>query len=222
MNINLLKENQLKEKKLSILVLLLLLSPVIGFAQFFEGTITYSNSYKSKSPQLKDEQLNEIMGTTQEYFIKGGDYKSIMNGSFLKMQLYRSTENRSYMLTGNSDIVYWEDYSKNKDVAIKYEVQKSKEIIMGIPCDVLVVYTPKSKSYYYFNKKYAVNPELFKQHIYGNWYYIISRTKALPLKTVYEDDQFVLTSTAIDITPKKLNANVFELSDKDKITPATW
>ena len=169
---------------MKILFLLLLLSPVMGFTQFFEGTITYSNSYKSKSPNLKDEQLNSMMGTTQEYYIKGGDYKSIFNGSFFKIQLYTGSENKSYTLTAKSDSLYWEDYGRNKDVATKYEIENDKETVLRVLCDVLIVYTAKSKTYYYYNKKYGVNPELFIRHQYGNWYYIISKTKGLPLKTI--------------------------------------
>lgn len=50
-----------------LLILIMLFSPLMGFAQSFEGTIIYANSYKRKSPKLKDEQLNSMMGTTQEY-----------------------------------------------------------------------------------------------------------------------------------------------------------
>ncbi|GAA3941044.1 hypothetical protein GO495_09430 [Chitinophaga oryziterrae] len=207
---------------LILLLLLLLFTPAISFAQTFEGKISYANSYKSNSPQLKDEQLGLMMGTIQDYYIKGGDYKSIVNGSLVKMQLYRSAENRSYTLTGKSDLLYWEDYGKNKDVATKFDIERGKETIMGVICDVLIVYTPKSKTFYYYSNKYGVNPGLFKQHAYGNWYYIISKTKALPLKIVYEDKQFTLTSIAVNISPMKLEAKLFEVPDKSKIVPATW
>lgn len=207
---------------MKLIIILLLFSPIVGFAQFFEGTITYSNSYKSKSPQLKDEKLNTMMGTTQEYYVKGGDYKSVFNGSFVKMQLYKSTENRGYTFTAKSDTLYWEDYSKNNDLASRYVVEKGKEIVMGVLCDLLIVYTSKSKTSYYYNIKYGVNPDLFKQHAYGNWYYIISKTKALPLKTVYENEQFILTSIAIKITSESLDKKLFELPDKSKIAHATW
>lgn len=70
---------------MKILTLLLLIIPSIGFSQTFEGKIIYANTYKSKSPKLKDEQLNSMMGTTQEYYIKGGNYKSVFNGAFVKM-----------------------------------------------------------------------------------------------------------------------------------------
>ena len=207
---------------MKIFVLLLLLGPTIGLAQTFEGKIIYANSYKSKSPQFKDQQLNAMMGTKQEYYIKGGDYKSVFNGSFIKMQLYKSVENKSYTLTGKSDSLYSEDYGKNKDVPTKYQIEKSKVTIMGLRCDVLIVFTPTSKLYYYYNKKYGVNPDLFKRHAYGNWYNIITKTKALPLKTIYETGQFTIISTAINITQQKLNNSVFEISDKNKVAPARW
>jgi hypothetical protein len=171
---------------------------------------------------LKDAQLATMMGTTQDYDIKGADYKSVFNGSYIKMQLYNSKENRSYTLTAKSDSLYWEDYSKNNDVATKFEIQKAKETVMGVLCDVLIVYTPKSKTSYYYSSKYGVNPALFNKHEYGNWYYVISKTKALPLKTISENEQFTLISTAVNISPMKLEAKVFELPPDSKITAATW
>lgn len=202
--------------------LLLLLSPIVGFTQSFEGTIIYSNTYKSKSPQLKDEQLNSMMGTKQEYFIKGGDYKSIFNGSFIKMQLFKGAENRSYTLLAKSDTLYWEDCGKNKDLAVGYKIEKAEETVLGVSCDVLIVSTPKSKTHYYYNKKYGINPALFTKHQYGNWYFIISKTKALPLKTIYEDEQFILTSTAVKIIPMHLDDSTFSILDKNKVAPSMW
>jgi hypothetical protein len=205
-----------------ILVWFLMLSPLMCLAQSFEGKITYSSIYKSKSPQLKDAQLATMMGTTQDYYIKGADYKSVFNGSYIKMQLYNSKENRSYTLTAKSDSLYCEDYSKNKDVATKFEVQKRNETVMGVLCDVLIVYTPKSKTSYYYSTKYGVNPALFNKHAYGNWYFVISKTKALPLKTISENEQFTSISTAVNISPMKLETKVFELPRNSKIAPATW
>ena len=120
-----------------------------------------------------------------------------------------------------SDSLYWEDYSKNNDVATKFEIQKAKETVVGVLCDVLIVYTPKSKTSYYYSSKYGVNPVLFNKHEYGNWYYVISKTKALPLKTISENEQFILISTAVNISPMKLEAKVFELPLDSKIAPAT-
>ncbi|TDO21277.1 hypothetical protein [Pedobacter duraquae] len=204
------------------LVLLLMLSPLMCLAQSFEGKITYSNGYQSKSSKLTDAQLATMMGTTQNYYIKGADYKSDFNGSYIKMQLYKGKENRGYTLTSKSDSLYWEDYSKNSDVATNFEVQKGKETVMGVLCDALIVYTPTSKTTYYYNNKYGVTPALFNKHAYGNWYYVISKTKTLPLKIISENNQFTLTSTAVSITPMKLADKTFELPQNNKVAPAFW
>jgi hypothetical protein len=163
-----------------------------------------------------------MMGTNQAYYIKGGNYKSVFNGSFIKMQTYRTAENKSYALTAKSDSLYSEDYGKNKDMAIRFEIKKATETIMGITCDAITVYTAKSKATYYYNKKYRINPELLVKHQFGNWYYILSKTKAIPLKTIYEVKEFVLTSTAVKIVPMKLNDDVFIIADKNKVAPAKW
>lgn len=205
---------------MKLIIFLLLLSPVMVFSQAFEGTMIFANSYKSKSPQIKDEQLNSMMGTTQDYFIKGGNYKSVCNGTFVKSQLYRSAENISYSLNAKSNLFNSEDYSKNKDVATKYEIKKNVETVLGIPCDLLIVYTPKTKAYYYYNKKYGVDSELYNKHQFGNWYAILSKTKAVPLKVIYESEYFVMTSIVEKITPEVLDDKVFAKPDKDKIAVA--
>lgn len=86
------------------------------------------------------------MGTKQAYVIKGNNYKSAYNGMFLKLQLYIGNENRGYSLTAKSDTLYWEDYSINKDRALSYEIKKNQDTILGIPCDVIMVQSEKSKT----------------------------------------------------------------------------
>ena len=192
------------------------------FAQSFEGKIMYSNSYQSKVPNYPSEQLNNLMGTQQAYAIKGNNYKSAFNGAFIKLQMYRGDENKSYSLTGKSDTLYWEDYGQNTDKAISYEIKQNQDTILNVPCDLIIVQAENSKTYFYYNSKYAVNPELFTKHNYGNWYYIISKTNALPLKTIHETDQFIVTSFATEITTMHLEDNVFELQNKNKVAKAYW
>lgn len=191
-------------------------------SQSFEGMLVYSVNYKSKSPDVTSEQLNSLMGTKQWYAIKGGNYKSVFNGNFIKLHIYRGDENKSYSLTAKSDILYYEDYSENKDKALSYEIKKNQDTIMGVPCDLIIVKAEKSKTSYYFNSSYKVNPELFKGHNYGNWYYMVSKTKALPLKTIMETEQFIMTSIATEVKPMQLKDNVFEIQNKAKIAPAYW
>lgn len=206
--------------KLSILLLFFCCMNI--HSQIFEGIFTYSINYESKSSNITSDQLNSLMGTKQWYAIKGGNYKSVFNGDFIKLQIYRNDENRNYNLTAKSDTLYYEDYSKNKDKALSYEIKKNQDTIMGIPCDLIIVKTKKSKISFYYSSDYKVSPESFKGHNYGNWHYIVSKTKALPLKTVTETEQFIMTSIATEVKPMQLNDNVFEIQNKDKIAPAYW
>jgi hypothetical protein len=75
-----------------ILTIALTFLTITGFSQSFEGKITYQNTYKSKIPNVSDEQLTIMMGSNQDYLIKGGDYKSITNGTMLLWQLYLNTD----------------------------------------------------------------------------------------------------------------------------------
>ncbi|CAA0226176.1 hypothetical protein [Tenacibaculum maritimum] len=188
----------------------------------FEGMLIYDVDYKSKSSRISNNQLNRLMGTKQWYAIKDNNYKSVFSGSFIKLQIYRNDENRNYSLTAKSDTLYYEDYSKNKNRALSYEIKKNQDTIIGIPCDLITIKAEKSRTSYYFNSRYKVNPELFKGHNYGNWYYIVSKIKALPLKTITETEQFIMTSTVSEVKPMQLNDNVFEIQNKDKVAPAYW
>lgn len=208
--------------QMKLLIWILLAANLTCCAQTFEGKIVQSNRYKSKLANLKDEQLNSMMGTKQEYYIKSNNYKSVFNGKFVKLQIYKGDENRSYTLTAKTDTLYREDYVKNREPAVSFEIEKNKGTVMSIPCDVIIVNTFKSKTYYYYNSMYAVDPSLYSKHTYGNWYYIISKIKALALKTVYETEQFVLTSTAVEITPMELAEELFGIVDTNKVATATW
>ena len=79
--------------------------------QTFEGKVVYENKYKSKIPNLTDDQFTTMMGTVQEYLIKGGNYKSTMNGTFFLWQLYINKDNKLYTKMSNSPSILWNDGS---------------------------------------------------------------------------------------------------------------
>lgn len=177
----------------------------------FEGKIKYQNTYKSKVPNVTSEQFDEMMGTVQEYFIKGDKYKSIGNGSFSQWQLYIPLENRLYSKLAISDTIYWVDGKSNPDEVVSFELQKGKENILGFMCDALVLQTNTGQTTYYFSEKVKTNSELFKDHLYGNWAFMTKQTGSLPLKTVMETPQFTLVSIAKEINEMKIEDNFFDL-----------
>lgn len=203
--------------KNTIFILCLLFFCTTLLAQSFEGEIDYSNSYKSKIPGLADERMTVLLGTKQEYFISGGNYKSIVNGQAYVMQLYDYKTNRLYNKTPKSDTLYWLDASVNTDSVFSYEIKKNAVTILGYQCDEMILYTKAGTTTFYFTAKLALESEKYKNHNYGNWSFFATRSNSLPLKILIESDQFIMESTAIEVKPLKLNKEYFAIDSKTPI-----
>ena len=185
---------------------------ISSFGQNFEGKILYDNVYKSKMPNVTDEQFTAMMGSQQEYSIKDGDYKSVANGSFFQWQLYVNKDNKLYNKMSNSETLLWNDGAVNADQVLKAEVHKAVTTIAGYECDEIVLTCKTGIQKYYYSSKLGVDPELFANHKFGNWYDFVSRSKALPLKMVVDNGQFTLESTAKEVRSEKLDKQLFSLS----------
>jgi hypothetical protein len=197
--------------KTTIIFFLISLFSKVGFGQSFEGKIVYHNSYQSKIPGVSDEQLTQMMGDTQEYFIKNGDYKSLINGSFLQWQVYVHADNKLYTKMANSEALLWNDGAVNADEVLKATINKGVTEILGYKCDELVLNCKSGTHKYYFNSTLAVDTSLFVNHKFANWYEFVSRSKSLPLKMVMESEQFVVESVATDVKEMKLDKAFFQL-----------
>lgn len=107
-------------------------------SQNFEGKMVFRITVKSKIPGLADERLNKMLGSSQDYFIKGGKYKSQSNGQVITMQIYDPATNKIYNKHPNSDTLYWTDAAKNEDEVTGYEIKKNAETVLGNLCDALI------------------------------------------------------------------------------------
>lgn len=195
----------------TITVLFVTLFAIASFAQTFEGKIIYSNSYKSKIPNVTDEQLTDMMGSKQEYFIKNGDYKSVCNGSLFQCQYYINKDNILYSKMSNSGSLLWNDAAINPDEILKAEINTGVTEILGYKCDELILTCKSGVQKYYFNKALSVDAKLFVNHKFGNWYEFLLRSNSLPLKSVIDNGQFALESIATEVKEMKLDKNLLEL-----------
>ena len=184
---------------------------LVSFGQHFEGKITYKNSYTSKTPGVTDEQFTLMLGSVQEYYIKEGDYKSIVNGSLLEWQVYINKDNKLYTKMSNSETLWWNDGATNPDEVLKTEINKGVIDILGYKCDELILTCKSGTQKFYFNPNFSVDKEMFKNHQFGNFYEVLSRSNSLPLKAVIENQQFILESMATGIVRVKLEKSFFEL-----------
>ena len=182
------------------------------FAQSnFEGEIIYHNKFISRIPNITGEQIGMMIGTTQEYFIKGASYESRMNGRSITLQLYDHQTNRLYNKRPASDTLYWLDGATNTDDVVSFEIIKNREKVLGLDCDALVLNTKNDTITFYHNSKYKVDAKLYTKHKYGNWFFFLSKSGALPLKTVMRSKQFIMESVAVEVKPMPLAANYFAI-----------
>lgn len=198
-------------KTKSSLLLLAILCTVASFAQTFEGKITYKNKYKSKMSNVTDAQLTSMMGGKYEYYIKNGNYKSTTNGLMLQWQLYVNKDNKLYNKMATTETLTWYDGAVNKDSILKVELNEGVTEILGYKCDELIFTCVSGVQKYYFSKKIAIDPKLFANHKFMNWYEYISRSNALPLKAIVDNAQFTWESIASDVQEVKLEESFFAL-----------
>ncbi len=194
-----------------LVIICLLAASSIAFSQGFEGKIIYANSYKSKNTKIPDQQWTAMLGSTQEYFIKAGDYKSITNGTFVQWQQYSNKDNKLYTKMSNSETLLWNDGSIQGDEVLKVEVNKNATEILGFKCDEIILTCKSGVQKYYFNNKLSVNAKLFANHKFGNWFDYLSNSNSLPLKSIIDTAQFTMESIATEVKPMKLEATLFEL-----------
>jgi len=208
--------------KLTNLILFIAIACTSMYAQDFEGKVVYSNTYTSKVPNIPNQQFNAMMGSTQEYFIKDGDYKSTMNGTFVQWQLYINKDNKLYNKIATTTSILWNDGAINNDEVIKVEVNKNVTEVLGHTCDELILTCKSGVQKYYYSTDLKVNPKLFENHKFGNWNEIMARTNSLPLKIVMETQQFGLECNAVEILPMKLDSKLFELPSGSKLEKSPY
>jgi hypothetical protein len=194
-----------------LVVLFMSLMSVVGFGQNFEGKIIYTNSFVTKNTNISNEQWANMFGSKQEYYIKGGDYKIISNGTLLEWQTYLNKDNKLYTKLASSKSIMWTDASVNGDSIIKVQLKKAVVVILGYTCDELTLTCVSGVQKYYFNSKFKVDPKLFAKHLYGNYANYLSKSKALPLKMIIETEQFTITSIATEAKEMVVDATLFEL-----------
>lgn len=210
-------------KRICLLPLIIFLITT-SYCQSFEGKITYQNTWKSKIPNMPDEQLSVMMGKTQEYVIKQGNYRSTLDGNFMNWQLYINKDNKLYSKISNSPSIFYNDATINPDEVLKAEIDKNVIDILGFKCDELILTckTGIQKFYFTSNPKFKIDASLFANHKFGNWYETLSRTNSIPLKMVVDSPQFTIESIATNVSSEKLDDALFQLPPDAKIEKSPY
>ena len=201
---------------------LFLVTSFMSIAQNFEGEIVYTNTVKSKSPQITNEQWSTMLGTKQSFFIKGNHYKSIANGSMVQWQLYVAADNKLYSKMGNTEVLQWNDASVRNEEILSSSIKPHAAKILGYDCDELTLTCKSGVQIYYFTSKLAADCKLYEKHLYGNWYDFLKLAKGMSLKTIIDTPQFTLEQTATEVNTKKLDDAFFVLPADAKTTKSPY
>lgn len=197
-------------KRISAICFLVCIAQAL-LAQSFEGKIIYQNTYRNKKSNNENFLLDSMMGTVQNYYIREGNYKSVTNGNLVQWQLYINSNNKLYNKYAGIEALLWNDGIENKDSVLRAEIHRNVIRVLGFDCDELILHCKSGDQKYYFIKALAVDAELYKNHHFGNWYEVISRTGALPLKSIQTSTSFITESVAAEIIPMKLPDDFFIL-----------
>ena len=196
---------------------LLTISGIVCLGQSFEGRVTYETAYKSKIPNVTDALFTEMMGKSQEYNLKDGNYRTTSNGTFLQWQLYVNKDNKLYTKFSNSASILWNDGAVNPDSVLKTEFNKEVIDILGYTCDELILTCTSGIQKYYFNSKLKIDPKPFANHKFGNWYQYLSQSQAVPLKMILDNVQFSVVIVATAIQPQRMDDQLFALPPDAKL-----
>lgn len=194
-----------------LLIMFFIFTTSIASSQPFEGKIIYVNKYNSKLTDVLDESWSAMYGTTKEFFIKDGNYKSVAEDAIFQWQIYNNKENRLYNKFSNDEKAFWFDCSISKDQVIKAKLNKGVVEILDNTCDELILTCKSGVQKYYFTSTIPADAVKFKNHKYGNWYDYLLKSHALPLKTIIESEKFIVESVAIKVVSLELDDNVFQI-----------
>lgn len=194
-------------------IIYLLLFVTIGVsAQNFEGVVTYKNLYKSKNPQLTDQQLTQALGGMHQYLIKGGNYKTKSNGTLLRWQLYKENGTKLYTKMSNSQELTVTDATKLKDSVVSVTLNKKAYNYLGTMCDELVIISKEGTQKIYFNSTILkVDAEKFKNFKFNNWYTYLTYSNTLPVRILIDNDQFKMESIVGKVEAQVLPISEFKL-----------
>jgi hypothetical protein len=140
----------------------------------------------------------------------------------MQWQIYHNNENKLYNKIAISSSLLWIDGSMNMEKVLTAEINKNVIEIQGYTCDELILTCENGIQKYYFNDKIKVDAKMYENHKFGNWNEVISRTNALPLKIISDNEDYTSVTTVTEIVPMKVDDAIFQLPANVKIEKAPY
>lgn len=184
----------------------------------FIGRILYKNAFTTPTGVDLTAQLSGVMGAEQDYYINENNYKSVLNGSAITMQLFNGATNKYYMILPNKTAQEIDATIVSDSVLSVEHIKAADTLILGRKCPSVVIKTAESLTIYFYDPTLKVDKVPFNKHEFGNWNrYLQESNGALPIKYISQSKMFTWTAEAIKIEEKALTDKDFELGNDIKI-----
>ena len=177
----------------------------------FEGKVTYSLQFISNTPGVSGDVIGQRVGTTQLYYTKGANYKYEVNGTIDQWSVYVAKEKRVYGKSTLTDTLKWYSVTTNHDTIYHTELKENDTTILGYPCARLTFTCKSGIQVYYFNRKFFVNADLYRDYREVDYFDYLAISGAVALKEVFISPGFTEVVTATKIEQIPIDDKIFEL-----------
>lgn len=189
--------------------------------EYFEGKITYVNTFTSFTKQTPKE-LVSIYGDTILVSYKDGNYKQQYNSSAIdgiRELIYNKENNEVYMKIGESDT--FQSFNATTSGGRKlynHFLRTNQDTILELACDAVIfesAYETPARSFnitseFFFHPSLRINPEDWKQHRFSYFDKFAALSESFYLKYTYTDHEaFSYIQEAINIKKETIDLKEF-------------
>jgi hypothetical protein len=144
-------------------------------------------------------------------YYKNGNYRMAFNGNDIKDIYYIRSSNTQYAVRNGIDTLYVAPCGTESRTLLSSTYTANAEKILKKNCNLIVNNIGDAVNYYWFDPKIYVNPENFKQHVYGHVNVYFEKAQSFWIKYRFEAVYLTLTHTAINVKRTKVPDSVFKL-----------
>jgi hypothetical protein len=188
-------------------------------SQNFEGRVIYIQkyytveNYYSGNKKESIREFEEIEGDTLIFYVGKGGLVVKSNGSEMKMGIYKSNDIKSYYVNSENRVL---DISKPKgEKKINGRNESSDIIVLNRKCVSYVENNETSKKIIYYDINLGVDSTLSSSNCFLSHEFKMTRNH-LPLKTIIQNNNFIIETTAIEITEQDFPQELLEPISKYK------
>jgi hypothetical protein len=193
-------------------------------SQNFEGKISYKSEYSNiKIEGVTSSMLKQAMGSIEDFYIQSGNHLTQTNGTIMDWVVYRANEDKIYFKMKDEKEIHYKNSKLFDKKLYKIEFYNEDFDVLGYNCKKIIIhFSDKTKITSYYAPELPIEPNLFENDKYDGLYLLLSNTKAISLKTIYESAEYTKTIIAAEIRIEKLPENTFELPSGLIIIKAPW